>query len=58
MNLKNDDFLCFLNQFAYEGKALDKETLIKFLARNDGIIYTKYAQFCYELVDLHRNLQD
>lgn len=52
LNLERDQEYGFLHQFAYEGKAIDKATLVKCLRRNSGLIFTKYAEFSFSLLDL------
>eukprot|EP00347_Sterkiella_histriomuscorum_P023758 403333488 len=56
VNLKQDDYFQFLEQFAFKGQALDKNILIKSLARNDAIVFSKYSQFCFDLADFHQEI--
>lgn len=53
LNLKEDDYFMFLHDFAYKGEALDKKNLVRALTRNDGLIFTKYSQYCFDLEKLH-----
>ena len=48
VNVKDDEYFSFLHDFAYKGQAIDKKTLIKALGRNQGSLFSKYAQWCLE----------
>ena len=41
-----------MHEFAYTGTSIDKATLVKCLGRNSGLVFTKYAEFCFSLIDL------
>jgi hypothetical protein len=56
LNLQKDELFFFMNDFAYQGKALDKQTLIKGLSRNSGLLFSKYANFCFDLIEMHKSL--
>jgi len=43
----------FIEPFAYSGHSLDIKSLIKGLARNNGTLFTKYAEYCFDLSQLH-----
>jgi hypothetical protein len=49
LNLKNDELLFFLEEYAYSGQPIDKKALVKGLARNNGTLFAKYAEFCFNL---------
>ena len=55
LNLEKDELYSFLHQFAYQGHAIDKKTLVKALGRNSGLLFTKYSDFCFILLDLQAN---
>jgi hypothetical protein len=46
----------FMEPFAFSGDALDKKSLIKGLARNNGTLFTKYAEYCFNLSSLHMGI--
>ena len=52
LNLAEDQEYGFLHQYAYQGTAIDKLTLVKCLGRSSGLVFMKYAEFCFELLDL------
>ena len=52
LNLEKDQEYAFLHQFAYEGSAIDKTTLVKFLGRTSGLVFIKYAEFAFSLLDV------
>jgi hypothetical protein len=45
-----------LEPFAYSGDAIDKKSLIKGLSRNNGTLFTKYAEYCFNLCQLHSGI--
>jgi hypothetical protein len=47
--LEKDSLYFFLHPFAHKGTALDKQTLVRALSRNNALIFTKYAEFSYLL---------
>jgi hypothetical protein len=38
-----------MEPFAYNGESLDKKSLIKGMLRNNGTLFTKYTEFCFDL---------
>ena len=52
LNLESDAEYGFLYQFSYQGKSIDKATLVKCLGRTAGLIFSKYADFCFSLLEL------
>ena len=48
VNVKDDEYFSFLHQFAYQGQAIDKKTLVKAFGRNQASLFSKYAQWCLE----------
>ena len=53
LNLENDQVWGWLHQFAFTGTSIDKKTLITCLARNSGLVFIKYAEFCLGLLEHH-----
>lgn len=49
LNLKDDQVWGWLHQFAYEGVAIDKTTLVKCISRQNGLVFCKIANFCFEV---------
>ena len=47
-----------MHEFAYTGTMIDKLTLVKCLGRNSGLVFTKYAEFCFSLLDLEVQVPD
>ena len=47
-----------MDAHAFQGQLLDKKTLVKGLARNNGTLFAKYSEFCFGLASLHQHLQD
>jgi len=43
INLKDDELFSFLHEFAYQGQSIQKKILVKAMARNQGVVFTKYA---------------
>lgn len=43
VSVKQDEHFAFLHEFAYQGQSVDKKTLIKFLSRNNAVVFSKYA---------------
>ena len=39
----------FMEAFAFAGDSLDKKSLIKGMLRNNGTLFTKYTEFCFDL---------
>ena len=39
----------WLHDFAYKGVSIDKPLLVKCISRNNGLIFGKCAQFCFEV---------
>ena len=50
LNLKEDEVWYFLHEFAYRGQSIQKPALVKALARNQGIAFTKYTQWCLSTI--------
>ena len=50
--LEKDEFYYFLGPFAREGTAIDKKTLVRALSRNGALIFTKYSEFAFSLLEL------
>ena len=46
----------FMEPFAYSGDALDKKSLIVGLARNNGTLFSNYAEYCFNLSSLHMGI--
>jgi hypothetical protein len=46
----------FMEPFAFSGEPLDKKSLIKGLMRNNGTLFTKYAEYCFNLQTIHMGL--
>lgn len=51
LNLKDDQIFGFLHEFAYTGKSIDKATLVRCLARQNGLVFTKYSEFAFSLIN-------
>lgn len=49
LNLKQDEMMFFMEPFAFTGDSLDKKSLIKGLMRNNGTLFAKYSEFCFNL---------
>jgi hypothetical protein len=49
LSLEKDSVYFFLHPFAHKGTALDKQTLVRALSRNNALIFTKYAEFAYKI---------
>jgi len=43
VNVKSDEFFAFLHEFAYQGESVDQKIIIKALARNNAVVFAKYA---------------
>lgn len=41
-----------MHQFAHQGSGIDKATLVKYLGRNSGLIFIKFAEFAFSLLDV------
>ena len=52
LNIKQDEMMYFMESFAYSGDAIDKKSLIKGLARNNGTLFAKYAEYSFNLSTL------
>jgi U3 small nucleolar RNA-associated protein 10 len=52
VNMKDDEFFSFLHEYAYKGEAIQKKTMVKALARGHGVLFAKYAQWCYQSKDV------
>jgi U3 small nucleolar RNA-associated protein 10 len=49
--LEKDEFYYFLGPFAREGTSIDKKTLVRAFSRNGAMIFTKYSEFAFSLLD-------
>lgn len=58
VNLKQEDSLFFLDAYAFKGEALDKNNFVKNLARNDALLFAKYATYCFELQTMHLTMEN
>ena len=56
LNLKQDEMMFFLEPFAYTGDSIDKKSLIKGLMRNNGTLFTKYSEYCFNLQLIHQGI--
>jgi hypothetical protein len=55
--LKDDEYFNFMHEHAFKGISFDKKYLVKALQRNDGIVFSKYSEFCFELYKLHNQFE-
>ncbi len=49
LNIKQDEMMFFMEPFAFSGDPIDKKSLIKGLMRNNGTLFTKYSEYCFNL---------
>jgi len=47
-NIKEDEFFEFLHDFAYKGTLFDKKNMVRALCRNNGVLFSKYATWCFK----------
>jgi hypothetical protein len=48
VSVKEDEFFSFLHEFAYRGEALATKILVKALARSNGVVFAKYAEWLFK----------
>ena len=51
LSLEKDPEYSFLHPYAYKGEAIDQVTLVKALSRQGGLVFIKYAEYCFSLLD-------
>ena len=56
--LEKDAEYSFLHQYAYRGEAIDQDTLVKALSRQSGLVFIKYSEFCFSLLDQQTEASD
>ena len=49
--LEKDPEYSFLHQYAFKGESIDQVTLVKALSRQSGLVFIKYSEFCFSLID-------
>ena len=53
-SLKDDSVWGWLSEFAYKGQSIDKQTLVRCVSRNIGLVFCLCAEFALEVKgDLH-----
>ena len=51
LSLEKDPEYSFLHPYAFKGEAIDQVTLVKALSRQGGLVFIKYAEYCFSLLD-------